>query len=126
MTILAIVSALHALWGAGFWFPIRNEERLVRCVVGAADATRMPGPIPCALVSAALIVVIFALKASPNAVRDLVLWSSALVFIGRGLLAWMPVWRRMTPQQPFASLDRWIYGPTCLALGFGIGIVVAG
>ncbi len=124
VAVLAIVSAVHALWGTGFWFPIRDEERLVRCVVGAAGATRMPGPIPCALVSAALIVVIFALRASPNGLRDFVLWGSAMAFVARGCLAWIPMWRKMTPEEPFATLDRWVYGPGCLALGIGILIVV--
>lgn len=124
--ILAVVAGIHALWGIGFWFPIRDEERLVKCVVGAADATRMPGPIPCGLVSAALIVVVFALLAEPNLLRSLILGLSAVAFFGRGVLAWVPMWRKMTPQQPFATLDRRFYGPMCLALGLGIAVVLLG
>ena len=124
VTVLAVVAAIHALWGTGFWFPIRDEERLVRCVVGAVGATRMPGPIPCALVAAALIVVIFALLGTSNGPRDFVLWLSAIAFVARACLAWVPMWRKMTPQQPFATLDRFVYGPACLALGIGIFIVV--
>lgn len=122
--ILGVVAVLHVLWGIGFWFPIRDEERLVRCVVGAAGATRMPGPIPCALVAAAVTVVMFALLASPNWARTFVLWLSGIVFLARGVLAWVPMWRKMTPQEPFATLDRTLYGPMCLFLGAGILAVV--
>jgi len=125
-TVLSVVAIIHALWGIGVWFPIRDEERLVKCVVGAADATRMPGPIPCALVSAGLIVVVFSLVADPNFLRDLILGTSAIVFLLRGILTWLPMWRRMTPQQPFAKLDQMIYGPTCSLLGIGIAIVLWG
>ena len=48
MIVLALVAVVHALWGIGYWFPIRDERKLVRTVVGAMDATRMPGAIPCA------------------------------------------------------------------------------
>lgn len=126
VTVLGVVALVHALWGIGVWFPIRDEERLVKCVVGAAGATRMPGPIPCALVSAALIVVIFALLAEPNWVSRSVLWFSALAFVARGVLAWVPMWRRMTPQEPFTILDMTVYGPVCLGLGIGIAVTLWG
>lgn len=63
MIVLALVAVVHALWGIGYWFPIRDERKLVRTVVGAMDATRMPGAIPCAMVAAGLIIVVAALSA---------------------------------------------------------------
>uniref|UniRef100_UPI0040482795 DUF3995 domain-containing protein n=1 Tax=Yoonia sp. TaxID=2212373 RepID=UPI0040482795 len=124
--VLALASLVHALWGFGIWFPIRDEERLVRYVVGAGGATRMPGPIPCALVALGLFIVICALITQPSWLGNLVLWISAPVFLFRGVLAWVPMWRRMTPQEPFATLDRYVYGPVCIALGLGIVTVVLG
>ncbi len=126
IAVLSVVAAIHTLWGFGFWFPLRDEDRLVRAVVGAKDATRMPGPIPCGLVAGALVAVIISLTAPPSMPRDILLGLSALVLIVRGLLAWMPLWRRMAPREPFATLDRYAYGPLCLLLGLGITIVVIG
>ncbi len=124
IALLGAVALIHGLWAIGFWFPIRDEARLVRAVVGAKDASRMPGPIPCSFVAAALLVVIFALLSPAYWVRDLVLSIAAVAFILRGFLAWVPMWRRMTPQEPFATLDRYAYGPLCLVLGMGIVVLV--
>lgn len=126
VALLGAVAIIHILWGIGFWFPIRDEERLVRAVVGAKDATRMPGPIPCGMVSGALIVVIFALLSPPSWPRDSVLWLACVLLVSRGFLAWIPIWRRMTPQEPFATLDRFAYGPLCIGLGLGIGFFLIG
>lgn len=125
IAVLGAVAVVHALWGAGFWFPLRKEEKLVRAVVGAKDATRMPGPIPCGMVSGALVAVIIALTAPPSTPRDILLGAAAVVLILRGLLAWVPIWRRMTPREPFATLDRYAYGPLCCILGAGIAVVIA-
>lgn len=124
VAIIGAVAAIHIMWGIGFWFPIRDEERLVRAVVGAKDATRMPGPIPCGVVSAALIIVMFALISEHNLIRDIILGLAALFLALRGILSWVPMWRRMTPQEPFATLDRYAYGPLCLVISAGLFTVL--
>lgn len=124
MIVLALVAVVHALWGIGYWFPIRDERKLVRTVVGAMDATRMPGAIPCAMVAAGLIIVVAALSADKSWVRLTILGAAAVVFFVRGALPWVPMWRRMTPQEPYATLDRRLYGPTCLLLGIGIATLM--
>ena len=43
----------------------------------------------------------------------------ALVFLGRGIAGFTPAWRRLTPEQPFATLDVRYYSPLCLAIGTG-------
>lgn len=126
IAVLGAVAVVHALWGAGVWFPLRNEEKLVRAVVGATDATRMPGPIPCGVVSGALVAVIIALTAPESFPRDILLGVAAAALILRGLLAWLPLWRRMTSREPFATLDQFAYGPLCLITGSGIAFVVLG
>lgn len=126
ISLLAAVAFIHFLWAIGFWFPIRDEARLVRAVVGAKDATRMPGPIPCAAVTAALTVVILALLSGPSWQRESILLTAAILFFLRAALSWVPMWRRMTPQEPFATLDRFAYGPLCLLMGVGIGFVLLG
>ena len=125
MTILSVVltagllavALLHLAWALGIWWPLREERALVRAVVGVAGAERMPGPIPCALVTAAC-----ALAASVPWWPDgwprqaaLVLGSGA--FLLRGAMPWMRSWRRVAPQEPFAQLDRAAYGPLCMLAG---------
>ena len=126
IAVFSVVAAIHTLWGFGFWFPLRDEAKLVRSVVGAKDATRMPGPIPCALVAGALVAVVMSLTAEPSCPRDILLGLAALVLILRGLLSWVPLWRRMAPREPFATLDRYAYGPLSLLLGLGLIRVIIG
>ncbi|MCO4847882.1 MAG: DUF3995 domain-containing protein [Yoonia sp.] len=123
--VLAAIAILHTAWAIGLWVPIRDEARLVHAVVGAQGATRMPGPIPCALVASGLVVVILSIIAGPSVVRTVILIAAGVVLSLRGSLAWIPFWRRMTPVEPFATLDRRVYGPLCLMLGVGILVVAA-
>ena len=45
----------------------------------------------------------------------------------RGMAAYLAPWRRLTPKQPFATFDRTIYGPLCLAFGIGfVGLLARG
>ncbi len=114
--ILTPVAIIHALWGMGIWFPIREEEALARAVVGARSATRMPGPIPCFLVAGALLFVVIVVWGPDRGIIQFVLGCAALAFLGRGVLAYTRIWRRMTPEQPFARFDQLYYGPLCLVL----------
>ena len=123
--VLAAIAIIHAAWAIGLWVPIRDEARLVRAVVGAQGATRMPGPIPCALVASGLLIVIMSITAEPSASRSAILIGAGLVLAVRGALAWIPFWRRMTPVEPVATLDRHVFGPLSLLLGVGILVIVA-
>ena len=124
---LLCVALIHALWGFGIWVPIRNEEALARAVVGARGVTRMPGPIPCFLVAGGLTLLAAAVLFLPSgSVRTVLLIGAALVFLARGVLAYLKIWRKMTPEEPFATLDRRIYGPLCLALGIAFIILNLG
>lgn len=124
--LLLPVAALHLLWGLGYWVPIRDEGQLVRTVVGMRGAERMPGPIPCALVVVGLLAVIAAIWWPVGTLRSTVLALAAGVFIVRGLAAWLPIWRRLTPLEPFATLDRRYYGPFALLVGLGLAVLQFG
>lgn len=120
------IALIHILWAVGYWWPIRTEEVLVRSVVGFKGATRMPGPIPCAIVAVGLIFAASFPWFPVGALRNVGLWVSAVAFLARGLLTYAPFWRAMTPQKPFATLDRTRYGPLCLLLGAGFLILATG
>ncbi|MEL6681686.1 MAG: DUF3995 domain-containing protein [Pseudomonadota bacterium] len=116
LLMLGVIALIHALWGLQIWVPIRDEEQLARTVVGAKGVTRMPGPIPCFLVVAGFLVVMLALRLPEVALFRLVLWGAFAVFLLRGCIAYTTVWRRMTPEQPFAKLDQTYYVPLCLVI----------
>ena len=131
LTLLAI-ALLHALWGFGVTWPRRDEAALARAVVGRPQMTKMPPPIACFIVAAALIIMglwpLASIGALPTmlspSLHRLMGWAICLVFIARGVAAYLPAWRRLVPVQPFARLDRTIYGPLCLAIGGGFLVLL--
>ncbi len=140
MTVLAWVmavvlwgiAALHSYWGAGGVWPGTDALSLARTVVGARGIKRMPSTSACLLVAAVLVGLgHVALELAgvvpillPEPLLTLVAAGSAIVFLGRGFAAYLPSWRRLVPDEPFASLDRRLFGPLCLALGFGFVVLV--
>ncbi len=117
--VLIALAALHLLWAIGYWIPIRDEEQLAKAVVGTRDITRMPGAVPCALVTLALTFAAILPHNPGFPARDLLMPAIAVVFLARGAAAFVPAWRKRVPQEPFATLDRSVYGPLCLIIGIG-------
>lgn len=134
MTLLAAILAsvliglalLHLGWAIGFWWPIRDEAALARAVLGTPDARAMPGAIPCALVAVALMVCAILLFDTGFPLRDLLIPLIAAVFVLRGGAAYLPVWRKRLPTQPFATYDTRYYGPLCLGIGAGFFLLTIG
>ena len=122
--VLLAIATLHILWGIGFWFPIADEAALVRAVVGIPGAKEMPGAVPCALVGVALYMAVACLWWPHGAFRFLALVIVGAVFVVRGIIAYTPFWRKLTPIEPFATFDRKYYGPLCLVLGLGFWISI--
>ena len=129
--ILLAIAALHAYWGFGGAWPGRDAADCARRVGGFPGARRMPGPGPsfavaAALLAAALLVMLegdlIALPV-PAVLVSLATLCAAFVFLGRGIAGFTPAWRRLTPEQPFATLDVRYYSPLCLAIGAGIAIL---
>jgi len=114
---LVAIAGIHVTWALGLWWPLGDETRLARAVVGTRGITRMPGPVPCALVAVALM---FG-AAWPWIAGGWLWWAGtaalALVFLGRGAASYVPAMRSLAPEEPFATLDRTWYAPLCLTLG---------
>jgi len=126
--ILWALAALHVYWGDGGLWPEKDAMALARRVVGAPGVTKMPGRTACFAVALALFIaglwplditgivpVFVSIELSFLAGYVLV-----AVFLLRGVAAYLPVFRRRFPEEPFATNDRHLYGPLCLLIGAGI------
>ncbi|SLN15744.1 hypothetical protein ROJ8625_00513 [Roseivivax jejudonensis] len=115
--VLVVLAALHLLWAIGYWVPVRDETRLARTVYGLDGVTRMPGAVPCALAAVAFffLAILPALAWFP--LRSALLTLAGAAMLARAGAAYLPAVRRLAPEEPFATLDRRVYGPLWAALG---------
>jgi hypothetical protein len=128
--VLAAIAALHAYWGVGGVWPGVDAASCARTVGGFPGARTMPGSGPSFAVAAALAAAALLAAAEgglslplPSAFLNIATIGAALVFLGRGIAGFTPAWRRLTPEQPFATLDVRYYSPLCLAIGAGLAIL---
>ena len=130
--VMVALAGLHAYWGLGGLWPGTDQQSLARIVVGVPGIRRMPPPAACLAVSVVLLVVglwpLLATFVVPT--NRLALFMNLngagcmAVFLARGIAGYLPFWRRLHPEQPFADLDRRFYSPFCLALGIGFGVLL--
>jgi len=120
------LAALHLMWAIGFWAPIRDEARLARTFVGWRGITQMPGALPFAMAGTALIGAALLPHRPEFPGHQTWLIVFALAFAARGSAAYVPAWRTLAPEQPFATLDQRLYGPLYLALAIGYGALAFG
>jgi hypothetical protein len=129
--VLLLITTLHVYWGIGGIWPGRDTVSCAHAVVGFRGVDEMPAPFACFAVAACLGLAtlwpmalegVFATpfpKAGLAATALLI----ALVFLARGIAGFMPWWRRLAPEQPFARLDVRYYSPLCLVVGLGFAIL---
>lgn len=130
--VLMALAILHAAWGFGSTWPEADSQALARRVAGFKGVKQMPRPAACFFVAAVLafaaLISLTAVGVLPTSYpRWLVLTALsavAAVFTLRGLIAYAPQWRDRTPEEPFASLDRRLYGPLCLIIGGALTVIV--
>jgi len=127
--VLAAIAALHAYWGFGGVWPGSDAADCARRTGGFRGARSMPGPAACFAVAAALAIAALIPIFLTRQLGMLALLAGvgvALVFLGRGVAGFTPAWRRLTPEQPFATLDVRYYSPVCLAIGAGFVALILG
>lgn len=131
--VLTIVALLHAYWAFGGRWPGHDELSLARMVVGSKGITTMParGPTLAVAVVIFLAGVVALARADlvpvplPPMLQSVAVTALAVVFLGRGIASFTPWFRASQSEEPFATLDRRLYGPLCLALGTGFAVLVA-
>jgi hypothetical protein len=125
--VLLLVTALHVYWGIGGIWPGTDAASCARAVGGFRGVDQMPTPTACFAVAACLglatlwPMALMGVFATPFALQGLALTAFliGLVFLARGIAGYTPAWRRLTPEQPFATNDLRYFSPLCLLLGAG-------
>jgi len=130
---LAAIAALHLYWAAGGLWPAGSQRQLIDTVIGNPHRDRMPPSWITALVGIALACAAMLPLIIGPAFWSVFAWLDiplgmllesftvtfwvGLAFIARGILGYLPFWRRLHPAEPFATLDVRLYSPLCLVLG---------
>lgn len=124
VAILSVLGGVHLAWALGSTWPAANEGELARTVAGFRGIKAMPPRSASAAVGVclgALAIFVLALGQAPNVTPSMAIAgiAVAMIFIGRGMIGFTQGWRRRTPEEPFATLDRRYYSPLCLLIGAG-------
>ncbi len=126
--VLAAIGVLHTIWATGGTWPAKDERALAHMVAGFRDRDRMPSePLTIAVAMALFIAAFWAIAMVGGLGNPLLTVGGAVIaaiLILRGLAGFTPQWRALTPQEPFARLDRLAYSPLSLALGAGFVVLV--
>ncbi len=119
--VLLAIAGLHAAWALRATCPAADEAAL----------PRMPSAAACRAVVAALAGIALLVLAKGGWLADplpslstALLAASAALFASRGVAVWLTAWRRLSPEEPFATPDRRHYGPFCHLPGAGQVVVL--
>ena len=130
---LLAVALVHLAWALGSAYPVGEEKLLARTVAGFRGIGNMaPRLVTLAVAVAVFLCGLWAFVLT-GAITGFPEWMGiwggskmVLLFGARGILGYTPWWRRLTPEQPFATLDRKYYSPFCLAIAAGFLILTIG
>lgn len=127
------LSALHLLWATRSPWPRQSQAELARAVAGFPGIDTMPPPAACIVVAFGLAIMAADALALGRLISTilpvlttLIGVGSTAIFLGRGVAGYVPAWRRLTPEEPFATLDPRYYSPLCLLLGAGFLCLLLG
>jgi len=126
--LLAIAIA-HFIWSLGGTWPIRDEALLANTVTGFPGRTRMPPKIASfgvavAVLAAGIVVLSLADRTAGGFWLSTLGVLAGLVFFARGVAGYTAWFAKLTPEEPFRSLDRKIYSPLCIGLGAAFVVLV--
>lgn len=122
---LSLTAFIHIYWALGGLWPSTDEQTLSKTVIGSNGINAMPPRWLTALVSigilGAAIWPVLWLGWIPHPLPDWMVTAGMLVliaiFILRGLGGFLPVARRMSSEEPFATLNFRYFSPLITILG---------
>jgi len=120
--LLTAIAGLHIAWGLGLRWPAADERELVATVIGARQRAQLPGLGQCIVAAAAIfgagcVALLMSGVVPPMLPQTLLTGAGVIalaIFALRGVAAYLPAWRNVFSQQPFARYDQWFYAPFCL------------
>ena len=122
-TLLIVMAGLCAFWAQGAHWPFASAPVLASWVVGDAKAVGMPPPQQMRLLALALALAALTMLALgfdlPGPLNQIAAWAGAGfcgLFAVRGVIGFLPFWRRRYGGQPFAVIDGLIYSPGCILI----------
>ena len=122
-TLLIVMAGLCAFWAQGAHWPFASAPALASWVVGDAAAPGMPPPQQMRLLALALALAALTMLALgfdlPGPLNQIAAWVGAGfcgIFALRGIIGFLPFWRRRYGGQPFAVIDGLIYSPGCILI----------
>ena len=122
-TLLIVMAGLCAVWAQGSHWPLASAPALSLWVVGDAAAPGMPPPQQMRLLALALALAALTMLALgfdlPGPLNQIAAWAGAGfcgLFAVRGIIGFLPFWRRRYGGQPFAVIDGLIYSPGCILI----------
>ena len=125
---LLAIAMVHFIWALGFNYPVKDEKILARSVAGFKGIEKMPPRFMSFLVGigvlSAGIWVLAMADPAPNFILTLGGAVLALGFFGRGFFGYTERWAKITPEEPFRTLDKKFYSPLCIFIGAGVLFLV--
>ena len=122
---LLAVTLVRLLWVFGATWPAANEALLAQTVRPLPDARHMPPRLITLLVAlgafAAGLLALAMSDPAPNATMTVLGALLTAGFATRGVLGLTDWWRRRSPHEPYARLNRRFYAPLYLFLAAGFG-----
>ena len=130
--ITLLVSLIHIGWGFGLVWPAKDQQSLVKAVIGEPNMHLMPSKKLLLIIAFAFFISgVFALWGGyiiapplPLWIRELILFLSAFAFGTRGLAPFLIAKQLGERTQPFKTLDRVLYAPLSLIISIGFIILL--
>ena len=122
-TLLIVMAGLCAVWAQGAHWPLSSAPTLACWVVGDAAAPGMPPQPQMRLIALGLALGALTMLALgfdlPGPLNQIATYAGAGfcgLFAVRGIIGFLPFWRRRYGGQPFAVIDGLIYSPGCILI----------
>lgn len=133
IALMGATALIHSIWALRIWWPIADEARLARTVVGTKGITQMPSaPLTWAVVAVMLAGIAWAVMLAgwsrplPAWMISAGGWIMAAILLVRGAGTYVGDFFGIDQEPEFRQLNQVYFSPLILALGLGTVILILG